>query len=333
MERKILLIGGAGYIGLTVTEHLLANGYKVRCYDNLLYGHNSLVLPYISRPNYEFVHGDIRDERALTDSLLGITDAVILAGMVGDPITRKYPELSDAINFDGMIRCIATMNGTGLDRVIFVSTCSNYGLQSNDKLSDEGSTLNPLSSYAKAKVAAETYILSNKNKVDYCPTILRFATAFGLAPRMRFDLTVNEFTRDLALGKELLVFDPNTWRPYCHVKDFANLIGIVLNAPEAKVKFEVFNSGGDINNYTKKGIIDVLTKHLPNAKIKYQDHGSDPRNYRVDFSKVKHTLGFLPNYSIEDGVFELLNSLESKLLDHVDQNHSFFGNYEVSYKS
>src|SRR5690606_14975511 len=129
--------------------------------------------------------------------------------------------------------------------------------------------------------------LSLRGKVDYSPTVLRFSTAFGLAPRMRFDLTVNEFTRELYLDRELLVFDAHTWRPYCHVGDFSRLIDHVLEAPRDDVAFEVFNAGSDENNHTKQSIVDLITDRLPDRKIAYKANSSDPRNYRVSFAKLR----------------------------------------------
>ena len=163
------------------------------------------------------------------------------------------------------------------------------------------------------------------------PTILRFATAFGLSPRMRFDLTVSEFTRELAVGNELLVYDAHTWRPYCHVQDFARLIQIVIEAPKDKVSFEVFNGGGDINNTTKQILVDNILQKIPKGKVRYQEHGSDPRNYRVSFEKVKETLGFEPKYMIQDGIDELIDAIQNHVFEHVDENPNFFGNYEICY--
>lgn len=329
MSKSILIIGGAGYIGPMVVDSLLTAGHKVTCFDAFLYENNNCVVPFLSNPNYHFVYGDLRDLDAMEDALEGITDVVLLAGLVGDPITKKYPEASQSINDLGVLRCIDYLNGKGLNRVIFVSTCSNYGLIANDELADENYILNPLSLYAKSKVAAERHLLAGKGKVDYTPTILRFATAFGLAPRMRFDLTVNEFTRELALGQELTVFDAHTWRPYCHVKDFGRLIKMVLQAPEADIAFEVFNAGGEVNNFTKQGVVDTILTFLPNAKVKYQEHGSDPRNYRVSFAKVQSKLGFEPHYTLHHGVAELLGAIEQHVFDHVAKMHNFYGNYEI----
>jgi nucleoside-diphosphate-sugar epimerase len=329
MSKSILIIGGAGYIGPIVTESLLAAGHKVTCFDAFLYENNNCVVPFLGNPNYRFVYGDLRDLAALDVALKGITDVVLLAGLVGDPVTKKYPDASQAINDLGIMRCIDHLNGKGLDRVVFVSTCSNYGLIANDELADENFTLSPLSLYAKSKVAAEQHLLAGKGRVDYTPTILRFATAFGLAPRMRFDLTVNEFTRALAIGQELTVFDANTWRPYCHVKDFGRLIQMVIQARDDDIAFEVFNAGGDVNNFTKQGVVDTILTLLPTAKVKYQEQGSDPRNYRVSFAKVRNKLGFEPQYTVRHGVTELLSAIKQHVFDRVDQMRNFHGNYEV----
>jgi nucleoside-diphosphate-sugar epimerase len=328
-ERKVLIVGGAGYIGSVLTAHLLASGYGVRCQDLLLYHNQGTVLPFIGHPGYEFMAGDLSDGDSVARCLDGITDVVILAGLVGDPITKKYPEASQRINHDGMLALIERLNGRGLNRVVFVSTCSNYGLIPQDTLADENYELSPLSLYAKAKVAMEQALLSIKGQVDYQTTVLRFATAFGLSPRMRFDLTVSEFTRAMYLGEDLLVFDAHTWRPYCHVRDFSEVIRRVLEAPTERVAFEVFNAGGEVNNFTKQMIVDSILERLPTAKVRYQEHGADPRNYRVNFTKIRERLFFEPRHSVGDGVAELVAALESGLFRRVDQPASFFGNYSL----
>ena len=188
-----------------------------------------------------------------------------------------------------------------------------------------------MSLYAKAKVATEQYITSLKGKVDYTPTVVRFATAFGLSNRMRFDLTVSEFTRELALGRELTVYEANTWRPYCHVRDFERLIDILFQAPKEKVAFEIFNAGGEVNNFTKQGIVDTILEQLPNANVKYKEHDVDPRNYRVDFSKVKKIIAFEPKYTIPDGIKEVLEAFENHVFDHVEDHRNVYRNYELEY--
>lgn len=332
MSKKILLIGGAGYIGIEVTDYLLKMGYKVRCLDSLLYKNGGSVISFLGNPNYEFFFGDFCLAKDLDGSLQDVTDVIILGGLVGDPITKKYPHASSRINDEGILNCLNMLSGRGLNQVIFVSTCSNYGLIANDQLADENFVLAPLSLYAKSKVAAEKFIIENASKLDYSPTILRFATAFGLAPRMRFDLTVNEFTRELVMGNSLLVFDADTWRPYCHVKDFSRLIGLVLEAPISDVAFEIFNAGGSINNFTKQGVVDLIIKYLPEmaTKVSYQEQGSDPRNYKVDFSKVERVLGFTPAYTVADGIEEIILAYRMHLFDDVESRRNFYGNYQLA---
>jgi nucleoside-diphosphate-sugar epimerase len=330
-NKSILLIGGEGYIGNILAQNLLTNGYAVTSFDNLLYNNNLCALNKLHSKNYCFIYGDMFDEQRLMPAIKKADAVVLLAGLVGDPITKKYPNESVFINDKGVKNVIDLCSANNEKRFIFISTCSNYGLIENDNLANEEFELNPLSLYAKSKVKAEKYILSLKGKTGMQPTILRFATAFGLSPRMRFDLTVSEFTRELALGNELLVYDAHTWRPYCHVQDFARLIQMVIESPTEKVLFEVFNAGGEVNNATKKMIVDIIIEKIPNGKVKYQKYGSDPRNYRVNFEKVKSVLGFEPKYTIQDGVDELIDLINDHVFDHVDENRNFFGNYEINY--
>jgi dTDP-D-glucose 4,6-dehydratase len=232
------------------------------------------------------------DKTTLTPLIQNTDTVVLLAGLVGDSITKKYPEESTIIN------------DQGVKNVIDLCTQSN----------------------------AEKYILSFKDKTEVNPTILRFATAFGLSPRMRFDLTISEFTRELAIVNELLVYDAHTWRPYCHVKNFARLIQMVIEAPKDKVSFEVFNAGGNINNTTKQMLMDNILQKFPHGNVRYREHESDPRNYRVNFEKVKSVLGFEPKYTIQYGIDDFVDTIENRVFDHVYENRNIFGKYEISYR-
>lgn len=328
---NVLLIGGAGYVGTVITSHFLRHGYKVRALDNFVYSNQESIQSYLGDENYEFMAGDLCDKGVLAKAAEGIRNVVILGGLVGDPITKKYPEASNMINEIGVQACIDFFDDKKLERLIFISTCSNYGLIKEDEMADENFELNPLSLYAKAKVAAELHLMSKKGKVQYTGTVLRFATAFGLSPRMRFDLSVSEFVRDLFYGEELLVFDENTWRPYCHVRDFARLIDLVINADSEKVYFEIFNAGGEVNNFTKKMIVDTIASYIPDSDIKFGVHGSDPRNYKVSFKKVKEILGFEPKYTVKDGIEELINALKIGVYSDSLDNKKRYGNYEIQY--
>lgn len=328
---NVLLIGGAGYVGTVITSHFLKQGYKVTVLDNFVYENQFSVIPYVGDPNYKLVCGDMGDSEVLDSVSSGITDVIILSGLVGDPITKKYPEESEKINEAAVKNCIDYFDGKGLNKLVFISTCSNYGLIEDDELADETFELSPLSLYAKAKVANEKYLLDRKEAVDYTGVVLRFATAFGLSPRMRFDLSISEFVRDMFFGEELEVYDKDTWRPYCHVRDFARLLDVVINAEKEKVNFEVFNAGGDVNNATKQMLINQIIEKVPQAKVRFSENGSDPRNYRVTFEKVKNVLGFEPKYTIQDGVEELVDALKIGLYKDSVSNKGRYGNYEINY--
>ena len=330
--KNVLLIGGAGYVGTVVTSHFLKLGFKVRVLDQFVYRNQNSVQAFLGDENYEFFHGDFGDNNVLQLASKDIDNVVILGGLVGDPITKKYPDLSGDINEIGVKNCIDFFDDKSIKKLIFISTCSNYGLIGDDQLADEKFELNPLSLYAKAKVQAEIHLMSKKGKVNYVGTILRFATAFGLSPRMRFDLSLSEFVRDLYFGEELLVFDEHTWRPYCHVRDFARLIELVIIAENHKINFEVFNAGGEINNSTKKMIVDIIKSNIPDAKVKYGTNGSDPRNYKVSFKKVKDILGFEPRYTINYGIEELIKAFDLGVYRDSLTNKANYGNYEINYK-
>lgn len=329
-RRRVLLLGGGGYIGVPVAAELLRGGLFVRNADAFIYGNQASVTGLLLDPRYECRCADLRDEVALRDALSDVTDVVILAGLVGDPITRKYPDASRSVNVDGMRRCLDLLRDYDLNKVVFVSTCSNYGVVAEGRLATEETQLRPLSTYAEAKVAAEETLMAQKGRVRHHATVLRFATAFGAAPRMRFDLSVNEFTRDLLRGGEALeVYDPDTWRPYCHVRDFARLIRLVLEAPAARTSFEIFNAGGDDNNRTKRQIVDEILCCVPSREIRYREHGADPRNYRVDFTKVRDRLGFVPSHSVRDGIREVVSLLKAGFFGDYNSNRNYYGNYTV----
>ena len=332
-KKSILLIGGEGYIGNIVAQHLLDKGYTVTSYDNLIYNNRLCVLNKAIYKNYNFVYGDMLDSKSIEIQINKVDVVVLLAGLVGDPITKKYPRESLMINDKSVKNVINICSKSKITNLIFVSTCSNYGLIKDNELADENHELNPLSLYAQSKVSAEKFILSLKNKTSINPTILRFATAFGLSPRMRFDLTISQFTHEIFLGNELLVYDAKTWRPYCHVKDFARLIQMVIEANIDKISFETFNSGNELNNATKQMIVNMIIDKIPDGKVIYKEHGEDPRNYRVNFNKVKSILGFETKFSIEDGISELLNAMNSQVFNNLNNNPNLFGNYTINYKA
>ena len=233
------------------------------------------------------------------------------------------------INTKAIENSFSIINNSRVDRFIFISTCSNYGLIPDNELANEDYPLNPLSLYSKSKVSCEKKLLSYSENSNFTPTILRFATAFGLSPRMRFDLTVNEFTYWLAKKNELIVYDKDTWRPYCHVLDFANLIEKVFLAEKKDIAFEVFNAGHSNNNATKEMLINLILRYTGDVKIIYQGDGVDKRNYKVDFSKVNKVLDFTPKYNIEKGIQEIFKEIELGTFIDFEKNKLNYGNYEI----
>ena len=249
------------------------------------------------------------------------------SGLVGDPITKKYPEDSEKNNFHEIKFFINSCNKKNLDKLIFISTCSNYGIVPEGVLADENYELRPLSSYAKHKVEIEKYIMSLDGKIDYSPTILRFATAFGLSSRMRFDLTVNQFTKELFDKNKLEIYDQETWRPYCHVKDFARLIDIVIKNPKEKTHFQIYNAGSDENNFTKKKIVEEIINVIPDSKFVFSKNDVDKRNYKVNFNKVKKELNFSTKYSVQYGIKEIVQAIKDGLFKNIEIEN--FGNYNI----
>jgi nucleoside-diphosphate-sugar epimerase len=302
---KVLVTGGAGYIGSVLVRILLKEGYFVRVIDNLKFGGES-ILELLNNENFEFIKGDVRNEKEVGKNMEGIDFIVHLAAIVGDPACAKEPELARDTNLSSSMNVYKIANEYGVKRMIFASTCSNYGKSKDpDAYLNEDSQLSPVSLYAETKVAFEQFLLKQPSTNICKPTCLRFSTVYGLSPRMRFDLTVNEFTRDLASGKELVIFGEQFWRPYCHVQDLARSVLTAIKAEEGKVAFNVFNVGDTNENYTKKMLAEEMLKQLPESVIKYVEKKEDPRDYKVDFTKIKNELGFKITKTVPTGIAQI----------------------------
>lgn len=299
---KVLVTGGAGYIGSVLVRLLLEKGYNVRVFDNLSFGGESIV-DLLNHDRFEFLKGDIRNEDDLKKAVDGIDYIAHLAAIVGDPACRKFPEDAKAINLEGSKSLYSIANEAGVKKFVFASTCSNYGkMDDPEAYVNEDSKLAPVSLYAETKVAVEKYLL-NQPKTNNCkPTSLRFSTVYGLSPRPRFDLTVNEFTRELALGRELVIFGEQFWRPYCHVVDLSRSVIEVFEADDEAVAYDVFNVGDTDENYQKEMIVNEILKVIPDGNIKYVQKDEDPRDYRVSFDKIKDRLGFKITKRVPDGI-------------------------------
>ncbi len=188
-----------------------------------------------------------------------------------------------------------------------------------------------MSLYAENKVEFERHVLGRLSAVDFCPTILRVATAYGISQRMRFDLTISEFTRTLASGEELLVYDADTWRPYCHVQDISAAIIGVLESPVDAVRGEVFNVGHDSENYTKRMVVDAVLEALEGeGTVAYQEGGKDPRNYRVSFDKIADRIGFVPRFRVGSSVASLVEAIRAGVFTDVELRPSFYADHTLS---
>lgn len=329
--KKILVIGGSGYIGRVLIEDLIKAKNQVVNVDLKIYPDQQIDL-INKEKNENFIKLDLRNIIELRKQIKLVDSVIILAGLVGEFITKKYLNLSNSINEKGIIDLIDECeNHDNIENVIFVSTCSNYGITKNQALLTEEHELKPLSPYAKAKVKIEQHIL-NKKSQSYSATILRFATAFGYSPRMRFDLTINHFCYSMFKNNLIEVYDPNTWRPYCHVKDFSRFIIKILDFDKREVDKKVFNVGSDINNFSKKAIVDLILKKLPNTKVILKKGGVDKRDYKVSFNKIKKELNFETKYSVEDGIEEVLNVLKNEKFNFLKEKEDLSktrGNFEI----
>jgi nucleoside-diphosphate-sugar epimerase len=311
---KILVTGGAGYIGSTLVRILLAEGHQVRVLDSLLHGGHAL-LGVWADPGFEFTRGDISDRKTLKPALAGIDAVVHLAAIVGDPACARNPELAKGVNLESSLALIEESQRSGIKRFIFASTCSNYGKMSDaSKYVDEESELQPVSLYAETKVAVEKALLSSGRHGDWCPTPLRFATIFGVSSRMRFDLTVNEFTMEMMTKKHLKVYGEQFWRPYVHVLDAARAMQLVLSSPAEKVAGRVFNVGSTDQNFQKQQLVEMIFPYVPDAQVEFVHKTEDPRDYRVSFKRIYGELGFNITRSVAQGIEEVAHLVRSGII-------------------
>jgi nucleoside-diphosphate-sugar epimerase len=319
---KVLITGCAGYVGSVLTDMLLRAGHSVTGVDILRFGSAGL-LTNIFQDNFQFHRADICDEKAMQALIKGQEAVIHLAAIVGDPASKREPELTRKVNLDATERLIKIALGEDVSRFIFFSTCSNYGLHESSEYATETSELNPVSLYAETKVAAEKLLLKYATG-GFSGTVLRCATVYGFSPRMRFDLTVNHFTRDSFVDKKLVVYGEQFWRPYVHVHDMAAGALHVLDAEKSLVQGEVFNTGNTDENYQKRTIAEIIQKKIPETEIEYVQVDEDPRNYKVNFSKIKSVLNYGTKYTLAQGVDQVNELLKQNII--VDPRDPIFAN-------
>ena len=308
---RTLITGGAGYIGMLLAEQLLEAGRDVRVLDSLLHGQEDRAQELRDR-GAEVVVGDVRDPAARAAALADVTAVVHLAAIVGDPACALDPEAAQAVNVGGSRAVAEEAAAAGVQRFVFASTCSNYGRMTDPTVPiAEDGVLAPLSLYAEQKVEIERGLLDGATAAPPVVTCLRFATVYGVAPRMRFDLTVNEFTRDLWSDRRLEVFGEQFWRPYVHVRDAARGVQTVLEAPADAVAGEVFNVGDTRENYRKLDLVELIRGETGNGEVVFVRRTEDPRDYKVSFEKVAQRLDYRVTRTVPDGIRELIGELEA----------------------
>jgi len=297
---KALVTGGAGYIGSVLIPSLLDKGFKVTVYDSLLYGGYSL-LPFISNRNFIFIKGDIRDKESLTRSIKKSDITIHLAAIVGLPACNKDKKLSHSINVQGTKNVVDSLSPNQL--LIHASSVSNYGA-STGYICDEDTPLKPISCYGKTKTEAERIVLDFKNTI-----ILRFATAFGVSPRMRLDLLINDFVYQACMNKFLILFEKTYKRTFIHVQDISRGILFALGNLKS-MQQSIFNVGDNSNNYSKEEIALKIKKRI-DYYLHFADIGEDEdkRNYMVSYEKI-NTLGFKAKKTVDEGIDELIKACQ-----------------------
>ncbi len=298
--RRVLITGGAGYIGSHLVRMLLERGYHVRILDRFDYGR--VGIEGLSHPNFEVIQGDICNSRDVSRAVRNVDGVIALAAIVGDPACNLDPEETVNLNYTGTKILAETCNFYGVRRLVFASSCSVYGASSQGLLT-ERSRLNPVSLYARTRVLSENILFDRHGDVE--PVVVRLATVFGLAPRMRFDLVVNTLTVRAVTEGRIHIFGGGQWRPNVHCRDAARAFLLALEAPASDVAGEIFNLGGDALNHRINEIGEMVAGLVGDVEVERRDDVAAPRDYRVSFAKIRRVLGFEPEHMVADGIREV----------------------------
>ena len=296
--KRILITGGAGYVGSVMVPVLLTAGHEVVVLDNLMYGQTSL-LGVADHNRFSFVRGDARDERLLSKLLPKVEVVIPLAAIVGVPACDHNLGLAESLNL-GAIRSLIKLCSPE-QIIIFPATNSGYGIRSSEACCTEDTPLEPVSLYGQTKVQAEKALLERSNAIT-----LRMATIFGVSPRMRLDLLVNAFVYEAITREYIVIYEKDFKRNYIHIRDVADCFLFCLENFE-RLKDEAYNLGLDEANYTKEELASLVKEHLPHFNVIFSDVGSDPdkRNYIVSNAKLQKR-GFTARRSVQQGIDELI---------------------------
>ena len=299
-QEKILITGGAGYIGSVLTPILLDKDYRITVIDNLLYNQTSLI-HLCASPNFKFIKADVTDYEFMKKELLKYDIIIPLAAIVGAPACKNNPKLAKAVNLDA-IDFIAKNTNIN-QKILYPNTNSGYGIGKKNAYCDETSPLKPVSQYGLQKVDAEKLLLSTKRAISF-----RLATVFGLSSRMRLDLLVNDFTYRACRDKFIILFEEHFKRNYIHIKDVAKAFVFGIENFE-KMKGEAYNVGLSSANLSKRELVEKIKKYIPDFYIHSAQIGEDPdkRDYIVSNEKLEK-LGWKPDFSLDDGIKEIVNA-------------------------
>jgi nucleoside-diphosphate-sugar epimerase len=311
---KVLVTGHEGYIGSVLVGKLLGRGHFVRGLDTEFFRECELTSP--PEPS-ELIRKDVRD--VTVDDVAGVEAVIHLAALSNDPMGEIDPALTLAINYEASVNVARLAKQAGVRRYLFASSCSMYG-QSSAGAVDETAGFNPLTAYAQSKVKTEEAV-SRLADDAFSPTFLRNATAYGLSPRLRFDLVLNNLIGwAMTTGEAKVMSDGSPWRPLVHCEDIADAFIAALEAPLETVHNQAFNIGQDSENYQVRDIAEAVAATVPGCRVTYAEGaGPDPRSYRVDFSKVRRVLpSFQPRWNVRLGAQQLYNALKDRRVTRED---------------
>jgi nucleoside-diphosphate-sugar epimerase len=313
--RKVLVMGGAGYIGSVLCGMLVEQGYEVTAFDRLLFSAEP-VEPLQQKSNFSLIQGDLRDTSAVSAAVNGQDAVVLLAALVGEPACDRDPVETVDVNYLGSNVVLDACRYHNVPRFMFASTDSCYGIQ--EGILYEDAPLMPISLYGRLKLAMENEIRLRPTDNGFCPTILRLATVYGLSPRMRFDLIINILTMHAVVNKKIKIFGGKQWRPLVDVKDVARGFMAAMQAPADKVRGEVFNIGHNDQNYQIGELGKLVTDVIPGVTTETIDQPPDLRDYHVNFDKAKQVMGFEAIHTVEQGVKDIKAAIESGAIKDVN---------------
>jgi nucleoside-diphosphate-sugar epimerase len=320
--KRILVTGGAGYIGCILVDRLLRSGYKVIILDKLMFGVEPLKhFLKTTNPNLAIIVGDIQNEDDVQRALENADAVIHLAAIVGDPACAADAELTVKVNFNATVRLADLCKKRKIKKFVFASTCSVYG-QGKKEILYEDSEVNPISLYAETRLYGERGILSLADK-NFAPVLLRLGTLFGLSPRMRFDIIVNYLTQKAYKEKKISIFGGDQWRPLLHVADAARAFQITMESPQKKIANQIFNVG--LQNLQIKDIGLTIKNNIPGADVHTLEKLEDKRSYNVSFEKIQNVLNFKAEKTLEMGIKEILGALQDGTIpnptDRIYYNH------------